>query len=84
MRFDVLWRAAGQADQPIVSFVHAYPSGTTAQYEETQAGGAVAARGGDLLVFKISIVGTDANAEYVPIAEHSSTPTARLLTLDVP
>ena len=86
VRFDVLWRHAGAADQTIVSFTHQYPAGNTAQYEESKSAPEFAAATGDLLVFKVTTLDgmPAADAEYIPIAEHKPTPTARFLTLDSP
>jgi len=84
VQFDLLWREPGSQDSTIVSFTHQYPSGTAAQYEETKSGAAVAAVNGDLIVLRVTMLSTDPNSEYVPIAEHPPTPTARFLSVDIP
>jgi hypothetical protein len=84
VQFDILWRRAGSADTPIVSFTHQYPAGSAAQYEETKSVPAVNASAGDVLVMKLSMLGNDPNAEYIPISEHPQTPTARFLSIGIP
>ncbi len=84
VQFDILWRRAGAADSTIVSFTHQYPAGSASQYEETKSVPAVSASAGDVLVMKVSMLGTDMNAEYIPISEHPQTPTARFLQISIP
>ena len=84
VKFELLWRHAGASDTTIVAFTHQYPAGKTAQYEESQTAPAVAAVAGDFLVFRGTMVSTDAATEYVPFSETRSTPTARFLSIDLP
>ncbi len=84
VRFGVAWRHGTSADVPIVSFSHPYPPGTVAQYEEIQGGAVVAAAKDDLLVLRVELLNASGAAEYIPIAEHPSTPTARMLQLEIP
>jgi hypothetical protein len=84
LRFDVLWRGAGPSEALIATFTHSYPAGTAAQFEADAQGDRVAAKPNDLLVLRATMLSTDTNAAWVPIAEHPSTPTARMTTLDVP
>ncbi len=86
VQFDLLWRKAGAADAPIVSFTHQYPDTNAAQYDETKSAAAVAAVKDDLIVLKVSVpaAGNDPNAAYIPIGEHEPTPTARFLSVDIP
>jgi hypothetical protein len=84
VEFDVLWRAPGAADQTIVSFTHQYPTGNASSYEDQATAARFEAKGGDQLVLRLTLLGTDPTPDYVPIAEHPSTPTARMLSLDIP
>ncbi|MSP59813.1 MAG: hypothetical protein EXR72_05630 [Myxococcales bacterium] len=92
-RFEILWRRAGAADTPIVAFTHAYvlpstdagtPSSGALQYDAIADGAPIAARSGDQLAFKVTVASANVDDEYIPISEHPSTPTARMLHIEIP